>query len=946
MNLIPHIPCMFFCFAVFAGQTQPLSSPFIIKRFTSYDGLPHNYVLNIQQDKHGYLWVGTAYGLCKFDGVHFSPVEINTNKTSLIITGGVETDNGNIWITTRDDGRFIYDGKKLMNVPDSFYISKGLTGFDSTIVYDWMQPQKYLIRARTPDGWFLNLKNEIIFINKSGDTTLLPPDGGYFKRIIGYENDQLYYFSDKGLHSWSQGNVKTLFEKQLADKPLYSCYRDSKKRFWIGTRNDGIYVSKPGEKIVLDFHIQLAHNLISGFYEDNEGNMWIGGIEGLIKVTDMLYEKYDRGQYPFLWDINMVSKKNNDELLIFSETFGLIRRTKDRFIYTGNTVFKNQLVDALCYDSDGRTWCVTRQGRLLLYNGSSSSDLTSLMKSNSGDDLYLDISYDRLRNKIWINSDTLSIGDENGFRIFQSSGKQYILYPKRIKALREGTLLVATTTNHFYIVNSKNEINEINTSGLFDSKNLLNFYCKDDGDIFISVIGEGLLQCRLTDNTLVVKKRYNTGNSLKNNFVLSVEMDKQKRMWVATMGGITVIDIEKEVYADAPPVYHLGVKDSLPEFGIGYDRLACDEEGNMWYTTLYTVSKFYTDKIVFADRPPPVTIEKVKINLEETNWANYRDSVSPVYKLPDHPILKYSENTISFYFNAASMNWNGDYQYSYFLTGVTDLWSNGSSNSSLTFSKLKPGTYTFFVRARANNMNWSIPTRFSFTILKPYWQTWWFKTLIALAAAGIIYGIYLYRLRQIIKMQMIRNNIARDLHDDLGSTLNSVKIYADVAAIEKDNDKYLGKIKESTREAITSVRDIIWVLDEKKDSLEHLFTRISQFAEPVCAANHINFHHSIGENIYTLELHREEKRNLYLIIKEVINNSIKYASCQNISVQASGGKRNLTLQITDDGIGFDEQQVAKGNGLNNIRTRANEIDYQLEILSNPQMGTSVILEKN
>jgi signal transduction histidine kinase len=174
--------------------------------------------------------------------------------------------------------------------------------------------------------------------------------------------------------------------------------------------------------------------------------------------------------------------------------------------------------------------------------------------------------------------------------------------------------------------------------------------------------------------------------------------------------------------------------------------------------------------------------------------------------------------------------------------------------------------------------------------------------------------------------------VAGDLHDELGSTLNSVKIFANLALLEKDNTTHLEKIKESTQSAISGVKDIIWVLDDKRDTLDHLLGRIDQFARPICEAAGISYKQQSGGN-ENYKLGKEEKRNLYMIIKESINNSIKYSDCTLIEllIKNTGGKLNIS--ISDNGKGFDKDKIASGYGLRNIVHRSKEIEYHAEINS-------------
>ena len=134
------------------------------------------------------------------------------------------------------------------------------------------------------------------------------------------------------------------------------------------------------------------------------------------------------------------------------------------------------------------------------------------------------------------------------------------------------------------------------------------------------------------------------------------------------------------------------------------------------------------------------------------------------------------------------------------------------------------------------------------------------------------------------------------------------------------------------------------MLDDKKDSLNHLLNRINQFAKPVCDAAGIAFTQQSGGN-ENHKLGKEEKRNLYMIIKESINNSIKYSECSVIEVLIKNKAGKLTVSISDNGKGFDKNQVASGYGLKNIMRRSEEIGYRAAINSSPGNGTLIYLEK-
>jgi signal transduction histidine kinase len=175
--------------------------------------------------------------------------------------------------------------------------------------------------------------------------------------------------------------------------------------------------------------------------------------------------------------------------------------------------------------------------------------------------------------------------------------------------------------------------------------------------------------------------------------------------------------------------------------------------------------------------------------------------------------------------------------------------------------------------------------------------------------------------------------------------MNSVKVYANLAIMEKQADKYLPMIKEGSQEAITGIRDIIWVLDDKKNSLEQLLSRISLFASPLCEANHIYYKQELSDQARDHKLGQEERRNLYMMLKEAVNNAIKYSYGHTITIEVSVKKGNPVIQIKDDGKGFETSKTNDGNGLKNMQRRAKEIKYDFRIESSPGNGATIHFEK-
>lgn len=283
-------------------------------------------------------------------------------------------------------------------------------------------------------------------------------------------------------------------------------------------------------------------------------------------------------------------------------------------------------------------------------------------------------------------------------------------------------------------------------------------------------------------------------------------------------------------------------------------------------------------------------------------------------------------------------------KYAYRILEKDKTW-NYTRQSFFQSFRLDPGTYHLQVQA-LNEDGFSGGISELELVFRPHWyQTWPFKLAIFLLFIACVYILYRMRIGQLRKEQAIRSKLASDLHDDLGSTLNSVKVYTNLALMEKNKEKHLPAIKENIQEAITSVKDMIWILDDSKDTIEDLLLRISRFASALCEACGIHYTHEIADNAREYKLPGGEKRNLYMILKEAVNNSCKYSEAAHISIVFELEKKKPVVSIRDDGKGFDNAIASEGNGLKNIRLRASQIHYQVTIQSSVGNGTLIRLEK-
>jgi signal transduction histidine kinase len=232
--------------------------------------------------------------------------------------------------------------------------------------------------------------------------------------------------------------------------------------------------------------------------------------------------------------------------------------------------------------------------------------------------------------------------------------------------------------------------------------------------------------------------------------------------------------------------------------------------------------------------------------------------------------------------------------------------------------------------------------------------------IAALLLMGGIYGYFRFKKQNKIKAEqkLLRDRLAisQDLHDSIGSTLSSIAVYSQVAKIHgarnehDDMNEMLERISAASGETVVEMNDIVWALNPQNDSMEKIVQRMESFAKPLAAARNIHFDFIYNTSLLDLSLNMSVRKNLYLIFKEAVNNSIKYSGAKDLIVSLLPKEQILELKIYDNGIGFniestikDKQSSLSGNGLINLYKRASEINGQLDILSNSNNGTTIIL---
>lgn len=220
-------------------------------------------------------------------------------------------------------------------------------------------------------------------------------------------------------------------------------------------------------------------------------------------------------------------------------------------------------------------------------------------------------------------------------------------------------------------------------------------------------------------------------------------------------------------------------------------------------------------------------------------------------------------------------------------------------------------------------------------------------TLVVVIGA-LLFGWYRAnsRAKRQLEIERMRNHIAQDLHDDIGSTLSSINIISKMAAQHPEHDNvrnHFIQIEDHSGKMLSTMADIIWSISPENDSLSEVVLHMKEFAAEILEPKNINYRFDEKGDMDHVKIDAGLRKNVFLIFKEALNNAMKYSNCTGVSIGLTLASGSLTLDIADNGRGFDFQKIKPGNGLNNMKERASQMQAKLEVNSVEGQGTQIVL---
>lgn len=933
-----------------AAQAQQVQQ---FRNYSAENGLSQSVVLSIAQDNMGYLWVATEVGLNRFDGFRFTPFYRENGLPSNRANVVMKDHDGVLWVGT-DMGLARWNGRYF----ETPAIADTLSGL--SIISIFHDSSKRLWIGTDGAGAWLVDGNTIKAYKPANGIA-----GDRIRDIDEGADGTIWLGTRDGLSAIRpSGDIRNWkFGEGLPDDKVRSLTFASNGDLWIGTRS-GVAIFRNNTIVgTLTMADGLVNNMVKEIVFDLFGRAWIATEEGFSLYANGKFSNYGLEDGFGSSIFNTIYQDDEGNIWIGTFGAGVFRYVGDRF---ENLRAPNPLPDNMVTairKSGERLWVSTYGGGIAEIgpNGSKVWNMRSGLADERVFDLHLDQNgelWAATRNGISIIKDgqirELTVGTGLPFRIIRT-----------ITPDPDGSLWFGTDGGGLIHLRNGQFENITTTEGLIH--NTLRAVKFDrSGGMWVGTYG-GLNYFKDGRHT-----HYTTAEGLANNIVLDLLVDDDGSVWAATFDGLSHLKdgiFTNYTTADGLPadVIYLIHKDDYDNFWLGTTRglvrfrsdqtdglqrpifkryttdygLAADELNRgavfgsgdtLYFGTVGGLSIYFRSRDPEISHRPPIYIEQVRVF--DQAITDFRD-------------LDFSYNDNSIWFDYAALSYSAPEKvtYEYRLRPIDTEWIPTDLRSA-RYAGLPAGDYTFEVRARNNDGNWSDqPAKLAFTIRPPFYSTWWFRLILMagfLAAVAFVYNYY--RVNKQVELERMRVRIASDLHDDVGASLTEIALQTDflqASSIPDNIRSPLQNIGETSRRIVTTMDDIVWSIDARNDTVGDLTDRMQDYARNILAPKGITFDF-VFENLDTAHpMPVEVRQNVYLIFKEMINNAVKHSKATHIDVRLSKHNNISSMYIKDNGVGLANQQRKTGHGLKNLKLRSDRIHAQIEFIDRDGFGIEI-----
>lgn len=620
--------------------------------------------------------------------------------------------------------------------------------------------------------------------------------------------------------------------------------QDSFGNIWIANYSMGIdFIAKSAASINTLQYMGKALEEVTGLYCDHQGNLWIG--------RDNLMSLYQNGKLMQTWNFSSYLSNSSSSIYVFEE------------------------------DKKGNIWCGTSDNGVLKFN----PHTHSFTRINYAQNLDVHALCENAQGKMWVGTEAGIFSVENDkINKEQELNRQMGKNPTIIYSIKEdnyGQIWIGTLDRGVFVFSKQMKLIVHLTEKNLLATNSINHIIKDaDGGIWMATMrGLAYVQNPLQPGAI---KNYNERYGIKDSHIRAISQDKQGNIWVSMFSGIACLNIHKQRF------YNYDYESGIPTSNFVEASAVTTPDGTIYFGSPGGICFFNPQQLTEPKAVSPIQI----INCERVGKLSDQFASRLISPNKEGIIcLSHDDNTFKINFTIKDFSQEGNVEYSYMMKGLDDQWYETEGDNEVTFRNLKPGDYTFIIRAKLKNQDWEDASTAEMKVVvnPPLWLTWWAKLCYVL----LIMGILGYFFRSYQKQLLLRNSLVQEKWESKQR--------------QQVNEERLRFFTNITHELRTPLTLILGPLEDLMEDKE--------IAERV--------HHKIGC------IHASAERLLNLI-----NDILEFRKTQTQNRKLTVAKANLGAFVREIGVRFkDLNQNSRLNIRLNIKTGVPELYFDSEVIN-------------
>ncbi|MCD1116363.1 sensor histidine kinase [Chryseobacterium turcicum] len=967
-----------------------------VSKITQNQGLSQGSNYFWHEDDKGFVWLTGNDALNRYDGSSVKTYNLNyffKNCPTLQQGYGFAEDEKHLYIgSTR--GLYIYnyqlDEFTLIDIFKNKFKTKTAIPIGFAKGKIWIFNEDYQLASFDVTSKFVKMEAKIPLERiKSVHIYDSESNPFYFRLPFLDKNQNICFVGKKSLviYHLDSGKIDFPLKKYWEDSDitfLSSTYDKQQDALYLGTLNDGLFVVNHHYKTIVNHlktfqdisNIAVTRNWVvlhkRPYLKIFDKNL------NLKKVLDKGYERAfgfnfdkigrlwlcDDGQGQVILDFRGAMLKNNldteDSLLLSFKKFGVSSFNKlanQKILINSAVIFDPKTYTAKIfkpaqfgneYVSRGSNYSYPYSNELWLVKENQGKAYGEVLLFDKNLNLKTKFSFDVAFGKyqsmaILPNSNPL-FSFSNGLYFLDLNSKKFkkidslpdknpffinILSQNRvgISYLNQAMVLVKIESENKYKVIQK------------ILPNVQGFYIQEDKKKQQYWVGtnQGIYLLNKNFKTL---KIFDSNNGLAGTYIYGILLDDFGKLWCSHQRGLSSIDTQTHF------ISNFDKEDGIQHWDFNNRSFMKAEDGTLYFGGVNGFNYFKPPLKFNAFYQPEIYFDEISINNKRYIAPNGLQFLKQIE-------LSHNENNIAIKVLIKDLENGSQRKLLYRIKNQDNTWRKLPKKTPLNLNSLAPGTYVieFGIEDRFNG-SISHQKELTIHIGKAFYQTFLFWAIIGgLIFGGLIFAFSRWKFiqqqnhfKEQLALEAQRNKITADLHDDIGSTLSSLQINSAVAGkmIEKDHIKeaqnVLKNIEHQSQKLSENMSDIVWSLKPNNDALMTLSTRIRNIVSDILGSSDIDYHIEIDEIVNTEITDFSIKKNLILIIKEALNNALKYSKANEITIQFKSIKNEYKLEIKDNGNGFTQENMI-GNGIGNMKRRTQEMNGFFEIIS--ENGTCI-----